>query len=219
MCVRSGVFSALVFLCLMACGDVEDPSLGEFYSDGDGANHIEENRFSLVDGTPDAVGVLAFVNDEATSVNTLDIDAKLDIRAARGIIHHRNGPDGVYGTRDDELFKTIAQLDAVKWVGGRAIGRLVAFSQNRGWVPSFNEHLGNYDGVAFTVAEAELTVEFVNESTFEELDALLNRRAAQSLSDSAPFASIHEVANARYVGRSALSMLKTTAGEPVQFQK
>ena len=55
----------------MACGDVDDPSLGTFYSDGDGANHIEENRFSLVDGTPDAVGVSSLMMRQPRSLHSI----------------------------------------------------------------------------------------------------------------------------------------------------
>jgi hypothetical protein len=219
MFVRGGFMSTFVLILLTGCGEVSDPSAGVFYTDDAKSNQVEADSFALVNGTPDAVGVLAFVNDEATDLHRLDVEAKLDRRAARGIIHHRNGPDGVYGTWDDESFETIEALDAVKWVGGRAIGRLVDYSNTYGWVPSITDHLGNYDGVDFTVLEADITLALINESSLEALDEFLNRRAAVSLFDNGPFASIYEVAQARYVGRSAMKSLKRTAVQAVQIQK
>ena len=219
MFVRGGFISTLVLILLTGCGEISDPSMGELYADDAKRNQIEADNFALVDGTPDAVGILAFVNHEATNLYTLDVEAKLDSRAARGIIHHRNGPDGAYGTWDDEPFTTIEALDAVKWVGGRAIGRLVDYSNQYGWVPSATEHLGNYDGVAFTVIEADITLALVNDSSLEQLDDILNRRAAVALFEHGPFASIYEVALVRYVGRSAMTTLKNSATEAVQIQK
>lgn len=219
MFLRGGFMSTFVLILLAGCGEVSDPSTGDFYTDDAKSHQIEADSFAIIDGTPDAVGVLSFVNDEATNLHILDIEAKLDSRAARGIIHHRNGPDRVYGTRDDEPFETIESLDAIKWVGGRAIGRLVDYSNHFGWVPSATDHLGNYDGVAFTVLEADITLALINDSSLEQLDDLLNRRAAVALIENGPFASIYEVALVRYVGRSAMTKLKNSATQAVQIQK
>ncbi len=46
-------------------------------------------------------------------------------RAAENLVAHRDGPDGVFGTDDDALFATIAEVDAVSWVGPVAIRQLV----------------------------------------------------------------------------------------------
>ena len=72
-----------VTLCAVGCGELEDPSDGSLYYDEVKTVDTTVESLALVDGTPEAVGVLAFVNDEATSYRMLDIDAKLDRRAAR----------------------------------------------------------------------------------------------------------------------------------------
>ena len=211
MFVRNLTVLSCFCLSVIACGEIEDPSGDSFYYDDVKTVESMAESFALVDGTPEAVGVLAFVNDEATSFRMLDIDAKLDRRAARGIIHHRNGPDGVYGTWDDAPFKSIEEVDAIKWVGRASIARLIEHATLEGWVPETDQLLGVYDGVAFTVLEADLCVQFVNASSEATLDVFLNRRAARELAANAPYVSIQEIASVRYVGRSAMGRLKASA--------
>ena len=208
MFVRDFCVLFCVTLCVFGCGELEDPSDGSFYYDEVKTVETTVEALALVDGTPEAVGVLAFVNDEATSYRMLDIDAKLDRRAARAIIHHRNGPDAVYGTWDDAPFRSVEELDAVKWVGRASMARLIEFAVFSGWVPETDQLLGVYDGVAFTVLEAERCVKFVNEHSAESLDLFLNRRAAYSLFENGPYVSVQEVASVRFVGRAALRQIK-----------
>lgn len=59
----------------------------------------------------------------------LDVDAGLDVRAAENIVAHRNGPDLVLGTADDDLFGTIPELDAVPYVGDAALIKLLQYAQ------------------------------------------------------------------------------------------
>ena len=70
-------------------------------------------------------GVLALVG--TADLALLDIDVALDVRAAEAIVAHRDGPDGVLGTADDDPIDDIAELDAVPWVGTRAFGKLLAW--------------------------------------------------------------------------------------------
>ncbi len=84
-------------------------------------------------------GVLSVVNTLA--LETLDISVRdggvgLDRRAAEGIIELRAGDDGTLGTEDDEAFETLAQLDAVPYVGPVALERLLDFAHNEGFVVS-----------------------------------------------------------------------------------
>ena len=164
----------------------------------------------IVTGTPDGVGVVRLLNDPSTDFARLDIDARLDRRSAAGLIHHRNGPDGVYGTWDDDVFGSIEEIDAVKWVGSGALLRLLAFADKTGYVPAASELLGVYDGVAFSVAQAYAVLDVVNEAPFTTLDdsARLNARAARSIVGGRPFTSVGQLAGARYVGKAALSRLK-----------
>jgi hypothetical protein len=73
--------------------------------------------------------VLRTVNH--ASLATLDDRIALDARAARNIVAHRNGADGLAGTADDRRFATLAELDTVSFVGPVAFEKLVAFVQSR----------------------------------------------------------------------------------------
>ena len=84
------------------------------------------------EGSPEALAVLALVNDPAVGLGELDDDARLNARAARGIIDHRDGADGVAGTADDDLFDDLAELDAVKYVGPVALGDLLDYAAAKG---------------------------------------------------------------------------------------
>lgn len=45
---------------------------------------------ALLDGTPEAVGVLRFLNDASTTLGVLDDDVPLPSNAAANVIAHRN---------------------------------------------------------------------------------------------------------------------------------
>ncbi len=46
-------------------------------------------------------------------------------RAAQGLVARRDGADGTFGTADDRRFESIAEVDAVSWVGPVALRELV----------------------------------------------------------------------------------------------
>ena len=111
-----------------------------------GAEPMEANgstAAALVDGTPEAIGVLEMVNDSETSFEILD--AVLDRRAAQGIV-------------DGRPFETVAQLDAVPYVGPTALQRLVELANEQGFIAQGDDVLGTFDGVTFTAAQAEALV-------------------------------------------------------------
>ena len=66
-------------------------------------------------------GVLGPLCEQLT---VLDDDVALNARAARGLIEHRDGPDGDFGTSDDDPFDSLEEVDAVLWVGPVAIRKL-----------------------------------------------------------------------------------------------
>jgi phosphatidylserine/phosphatidylglycerophosphate/cardiolipin synthase-like enzyme len=78
--------------------------------------------------------VLALVNDTSVNLDMLDHDAALNARAARNIIAHRNGADGVIESDDDDFFDTLAELDAVRYVGPYALGQLLAYAIEHGYL-------------------------------------------------------------------------------------
>jgi N-acetylneuraminic acid mutarotase len=86
---------------------------------------------------PDSVearGVLAAVNESWVDADLLHTDGQLSSRAARNIIAHRDGADGVFGTADDDPFDTLAELDAVPFVGPVTLRALAAFAESNGFV-------------------------------------------------------------------------------------
>lgn len=164
-------------------------------------------------GSPAGVGILRLLNDESTTFEVLDDDVGLDRRAALGLVHHRNGPDGVYGTRDDAKFYDLDDVDSVKWVGDTALVKLMKYADQDGWVPMGDDELGVYDTVPFTVFEADEVLELVNFATEKALDdaVRLDRRAVDSIMAARPIDSVRALSELPYVGRSALVFMKRHA--------
>lgn len=73
---------------------------------------------------------LSVVND-GTTLAFLKDTVKLHSRAAENILKHRLGPDGECGTDDDDTFDDLAELDAVPWVGKKALDALAAYVEPR----------------------------------------------------------------------------------------
>jgi hypothetical protein len=184
---------------------------------------LDTATLALVEGSPEAIGLLGFLNNPTTTVDVLDHDVPLNRRAARNLIHHRDGFDGVTGTYDDNLFDHLAEVDAVRWVGTSAMASLVNFAFTQNWVPTADDVLGTWDGVVFTVAEAEATLALANGSTEAELDHDLNldRRAAASIAAAQPIETLSALSGLWFVGGSALGLLKDAAvtAEPLSLDE
>jgi hypothetical protein len=164
---------------------------------------VDIATFPIVDGTPEAVGLLAMLNDSATTFAILDDEVPLDRRAAENLMAARP-------------FSSVGEVDDVYWVGASAINKMVAYATAQSYVPTANQILGVYDGVEFTVAQAEWTLEVViNDLEFNDFDIYmgLDRRAAVSIVAAQPVASIEELAGLYYVGTSALNDIKDYARE------
>lgn len=179
----------------------------------------DESAAVIVDGSPDGIGLLAFLNDGATTLVVLDDEVPLDSRAAGNLIAHRNGVDGVFGTSDDDRFDTIVEVDDVPWVGEASLDRMLAFAHARGYVPSGADVLGVFDGVTFTVAEAERTLRVVNEESDAVLryEVPLDTRAVNAIIAARPILSMGELADVYYVGTAMLTRLRTYVAVPEEF--
>ena len=167
-------------------------------------------------GPPEYVnktGMLALLNSPSTSVDVLDHEVQLDVRAAEALIAHRNGWDGVLGTADDNPFESTEEVDSVPYVGPVAMGRLEAFASAWGWSPPKDAYFGTWKSVPFSVEEAENTLEFVNLCTLEDLDitAGLDIRAAEEIIWAQPVSSLTALANVPYVGPKTLEKLRDIA--------
>ena len=149
--------------------------------------------------------ILAFLNSSSTDLVLLDEDVALNRRAAQNIVDHRNGPDGLLGSGDDELFSTLEELDAVPYVGPFALQQIRDFVLG----PEAPTDALTIEGVNFLPSEAAAVVYGVNSSTLEFLDddLRLNSKAAQALASSGPYQSITQIAEVYYVGNSALTIL------------
>ena len=102
----------------------------------------------------EATTVLDMVN--TASLSQLDNEIKLTSTAAKNIVLARP-------------IKTLAELDAVKYVGGSALKALKAYVPK--WKPSGTTPTGGgtYDGVVFTAAEEKTALEIANKATDAQL--------------------------------------------------
>lgn len=159
---------------------------------------LDDEDAALQDGTPEALGVLDLLNDDATTFELLDIDVALDRRAAQNLM----------GARP---FQTVAEVDAVRWVGSSAMNKLTQYAYAHGWVPEGDDLLGSYDGVPFTVDEALAALDLVNTApeTVLRSDVPLDRRAVNSILAARPIGSMERLADLYYVGSAMLQRIKT----------
>src|SRR5262245_14963110 len=122
--LRPAYVASLLLVACIAEQEVEDAEDAPF-ANGKADGGIEE-------GSPEAVGVLALVNDPAETATSLKAEAHLTSRVAKNIVNHRNGVDGAAGTADDDRFDTLAELDAVPFVGQKTLGALLALARDKG---------------------------------------------------------------------------------------
>jgi hypothetical protein len=166
------------------------------------------------EGTAEGLGMLALLNDPLTTVTVLDIDAALDARAARNLIARRDGPDARFGTADDNLYDTVLEVDNVANVGEATMNALVAFADMYGYQKYGDQMLGTWDGVDFTVREADATVYFVNTADRAALRAAgVNTTVTTALLAARPFWSVQAISLIRGVG--GVTMLNLGVAGPV----
>jgi len=79
-------------------------------------------------------GILRLVNDKGTTLTVLDVDCALYADSARNIIRYRDGKDKVFPSADDNLYDTIAELDAVPEVGPATLTALRNCAIRRGFL-------------------------------------------------------------------------------------
>jgi DNA uptake protein ComE-like DNA-binding protein len=149
--------------------------------------------------------ILELVNAPDTDLALLDVDARLEARAANNIIELRNGPDGIYPTLDDYLFESMEDLDAVPYVGNTALAALRDFALTHQPGPG-----AILEGVQFTGKQSEAVLWGVNQASVEYLDheVELDPRAAEGLVANAPYDDLQQIADIAYVGGASLEKLR-----------
>jgi len=199
------------------CGLVGCASPGALDGDDpDGIGGKADGATLALEGTRAGYGVLRLLNDgEGTTFAFLDDTVALDRRAAENLIAHRDGPDGVFGTADDDLFDTVAEVDAVRWVGPSALATLQEFARLNDYVPGDDQVLGTFDGVEFTYLQAERVLSFSNEASPEALsEASVPSRAVTSILDARPIPTVADLADLYWVGPRTLEHLQAAVAPP-----
>jgi hypothetical protein len=117
------IAAALVGCATQRAGDGRDDS---FLGSGGKADDDE-----IADGSEDAIAILKLVNTAtADELRAAPPDGVgLDDHAVDNIVYVRLGDDGVAGTADDTTFTTLAQLDAVPYVGPIAFQQLLDYTR------------------------------------------------------------------------------------------
>ncbi|MBM3314974.1 amidohydrolase family protein, partial [candidate division WOR-3 bacterium] len=154
--------------------------------------------------------VLAFVNSARATARTLDFGVGLDPRAAANVVRLRDGADGRFGTGDDDRFETVAELDAVPYVGNTALAKLKAYVES-------------LDADAKLLAflnSAGTTAALLDDQVGLETRAARNIVAHRDGPDGQPgtadddrFDDVAELLSVSYVGPTALSRLRQYAGD------
>lgn len=122
-----GILSGLL-VTLPACSEPEiEDGIDDAFPSGKADGGLEE-------GSADALGLLALVNDPTTTASALRSGAGVTSRVANNITRYRDGADGAFGTADDNLFDTLAELDAIPYVGPSALNALVEHARERGFI-------------------------------------------------------------------------------------
>ncbi len=123
-----GILST-VLVTVPACLSQDVAEDGEFdsFPNGKADGGIDE-------GSAEALGVLALVNDPDMTPEALKAAAHITIRAAGNIVDHRDGPDATPGTSDDDKFDTLRELDDIPWVGPASLHALLEAARDRGLV-------------------------------------------------------------------------------------
>ncbi len=161
----------------------------------------------LVDGgSPEEAGIVAFLNDAATTQVLLDDDVGLDRRAASNLIRRR----------DDAPFENIEQVDAVAYVGPTALQKLLDWARNEGWIET--ETTDRDAAILALVNDADTDLVLLDDDVGLDARAarnIIDARAGADLTlgtaDDETIASIAALDAISYVGPSALDKLATYA--------
>lgn len=124
--MKSLAYAAIVFVTTSCAVDDVDGEHDSFIADG------KQDTGGIAEGSPEALGVLAFVNSATPA--QLTSGAGIASNAASAIDAYKLGDDETAGTGDDEAFETLAELDRVPFVGPVAFAKLLAYAESHGFI-------------------------------------------------------------------------------------
>lgn len=163
-----------------------------------------------VDGTVEATALLRFVDYHGTTARVLEVEGGVSSASADRIVSYRNGADGVPGTKDDEVFGSVGELATVSGLSGTSLMRLGQWAVTRGWDDGDDAWVGVYDGVGFSLSDAEATLEVANTApeSILDIEARLRSDAVASILAARPIFSVEQLASLPRVGQVNLSQLR-----------
>jgi len=162
------------------------------------------------EGSLEATALLRFVDYRGTTVRVLEIDGGLPRSAATRIVAWRDGADGVPGTKDDDVFGSIDELATVSRLADDELMRLAQLAVARGWDDGDDAWIGVYDGVGFSLGDAEATLEVANNAPADvlDVDAALRSDAVANIVGARPLVSVEQLAGLPRVGQYNLERLR-----------
>lgn len=189
-----GLGWALVVVAVAGCG----ADLAVISDDG------ADESWETATGELSTGAILAFLNGEDATFLVLNDDVGLDGRAARNIVNRVRGPDEALGTADDRPLRTLAELDALPWVGTAALTALDRFVVARGGGPGAPTLV---EGVSFTAGEAAAATAVCNDARLELVGFTSSQRT--NLAAGRPHVNLISVASTSGIGPAALTKLRT----------
>jgi len=164
---------------------------------------------AITEGSAEARALVAFLNHPSTNDAALKTAGIKTAPARASTLAHRNGADGVLGTNDDDSFDGVSEFDAVNGIGVATIQKVAGFALANGW----GKTNGLYLDVYFTEKQVDRTLELVNAAPLAELDvdAYLDKRAAQNIIAARPITSMAELTSISRVKATALRLLRDHA--------
>ena len=167
-------------------------------------------------GLLDVAGLLTFVNDAgAVDVDLLNVECGLRADSAANIVRHRDGPDGVAGTCDDDPFGSLPELDGVHMVGDWTLDQLYICAARNGYLFSYEAGL-----IVFLNDHLRTDRALLERSCLVDPDAarnlILHRDGPDGIPgsrDDDPFDHIQEVDNVPRVGLATLERAYACASE------
>jgi hypothetical protein len=137
--VRATGFAAALTWAIAGCSGGTDAASAA-NDDAQDATFLDPagkaDAFGVAEKTPAALGILRLVNE--SDLATLTTKVGVSSRSANGIVAARIGDDGELGTHDDHEVVTLAELDAIDWVGPKTFGRLQKYAKNHGFIQSWS---------------------------------------------------------------------------------